>query len=554
MSENLLRRLSALSSETLRGLKRGVEKESLRVRSDGLLSTRPHPIGLGSALTHPTITTDFSEAQIEMVTGAHDSVEACLQELAQIHQEVYRQIDDEYLWAASMPCYLPADDAIPLARFGTSNVGRAKYVYRNGLSWRYGRRMQTISGVHYNFSLPDSAWAELWQERHGRTNGANGADPERLRDSRDAGYFGLIRNFRRHSWLLLYLFGASPAVCPSFVEGRTHDLLPRGPALVMPFGTSLRMGPLGYQSDAQRSLAVSYNCLRSYAQSLAYGLAERWPAYQRIGILVDGEYRQLNDTLLQIENEFYGTIRPKRRIHPGERALHALNERGVEYVEVRCLDIDPFSPIGLAAPTARFVDLFLLHCLLSDSAPDTPESLAIDARNQVASAARGRDPALMLELEGGGMRSLREWGEDIVERLVPIAERIDNAWGGDPLYSEALAAARRCLHEPALTPSARVLAEMALRHEGSFERFARERSRAWRECTTRIEIPAERSIAFEATARESLAEQAAIEASDTIDFETYRRAYLEQDLGVAPIPQVLPGRGESHERTQERGN
>src|SRR6266511_155830 len=292
-------RLRGLAPEALKGMRRGIEKESLRVRPDGSLSAAPHPQALGSALTHPHITTDFSESQLELITGVHEGVDACLEELTGIHQMLYRAIGDEALWRASMPCNLPADDAIPIGRYGASNVGRAKTVYRTGLSHRYGRRMQTISGIHYNLSMPDA------------------------RSNDD--YFALIRNFRRHSWLLLYLFGASPAVCSTFVAGREHELERLSDdTLYLPYATSLRMGRLGYQSDAQASLAVSYNDLKSYAASLEEALTKPYPAYETIGILQGDEYRQLATSLLQIENEFYGTIRPKRVIRPGERALHAL--------------------------------------------------------------------------------------------------------------------------------------------------------------------------------------------------------------------------------------
>ncbi|HET6789128.1 MAG TPA: glutamate--cysteine ligase, partial [Aquabacterium sp.] len=182
---HLTQRLSALAPDRLLGIRRGIEKESLRTRPDGQLALTPHPAALGSALTHPHITTDFSESQVELVTGAHTGVQHCLDELTQIHQFVYRAIGDEQLWVSSMPGHLPPDEAIPIGQYGHSNVGRAKSVYRMGLSHRYGRRMQTISGIHYNWSLPGLSNDE---------------------------YFGLIRNFRRRSFLLLVLFGASPAV------------------------------------------------------------------------------------------------------------------------------------------------------------------------------------------------------------------------------------------------------------------------------------------------------------------------------------------------------
>src|SRR4029077_14524851 len=354
-----------LAPERLRGIRRGIEKESLRVRPDGTLAQTLHPQALGATLTHPHITTDFSESQLELITGVHASVEACLEELTHIHQVVYKHIGEEILWCASMPCNLPADNLIPIGRYGTSNVGRAKTVYRLGLAHRYGRRLQAVSGIHYNFSLPGVG---------------------------DEQYFGLIRNFRRHSWLLLYLFGASPAVCSSFVAGREHELERLSDdTLYLPYATSLRMGRRGYQSAAQASLAVIYNDLKSYAASREEEMTKPYPAYEAIGIRQGDEYRQLATSLLQIENEFYGTIRPKRVIRPGERALHALRDRGVEYVEVRLMDLDPFVPIAITSGTMRFLDFFLLHCLLRESPPDTPREIAAIVHNQRRVAARGRE-------------------------------------------------------------------------------------------------------------------------------------------------------------------
>ncbi|HEU6454391.1 MAG TPA: glutamate--cysteine ligase, partial [Roseateles sp.] len=358
--------------ETLLGIRRGIEKESLRALPGGELAMTPHPLALGAALTHPHITTDYSESQLELITGVHVGVDDCLRELTEIHQAVYRALADERLWVSSMPCGLPTDETIPIGRYGSSNVGRAKSVYRMGLGQRYGRRMQTISGIHYNWSLP-------------------GVSTE--------GYFSAIRNFRREGWLLLYLFGASPALCDSFVAGREHGLQRLSEhSLYLPHATSLRMGRLGYQSDAQASIAVSYNCLESYAASLQEALTRPYPAYEAIGVQTPGgDYNQLSTSLLQIENEFYSTIRAKRVIRSGERPLHALRERGVEYIEVRLMDLDPFEPVGIGADAIRVLDAFLLHCLHSPSPDDTPGEIAANARNQHRVAARGREPGLMLE-------------------------------------------------------------------------------------------------------------------------------------------------------------
>ena len=491
--------LAALSPDRLRAMHRGVEKESLRVDADGKLALTPHPAALGSPLKHPNITTDFSESQPELVTGVHASVEACETELMQIHQAVYHALGDEMLWVASMPCGLPADENIPVARFGSSNVGRAKSVYRMGLGVRYGRRMQTISGIHYNWSMP----------------GLGNDD-----------YFGLIRNFRRQSFVLLTLFGASPAVCPSFVEDRTHDLQRLSEnTLYLPHATSLRMGRLGYQSDAQAALAVSYNSLEDYAGSLLGALTRPFPSYERVGIRgPGGEYLQLTTSLLQIENESYGTIRPKRVIRPGERPLHALRERGVEYVEVRLMDLDPFKPVGIDADTMRIIDLFLLHCLLSASPPDSNEEIARMYRNQHLAAARGREPGLRLARRDGEI-ALFDWALEIIDECEQIAAAVNAAQGGTA-YAQSLADVRATLIEPQRLPSARVLETMAREFDQSYTAFARAQSLATREALLRLPYDDDLARHFATLADESLQAQRCVEESDSVPFETYRQHYL----------------------------
>ena len=496
--------LSSLPNSAFTSMRRGIEKESLRARPDGSLATTPHPAALGSPLTHAHITTDFSESQLELITGAQTSVDATLQELTHIHQVVYRAIGDEILWCASMPCNLPPDHEIPLGRYGRSNVGRAKTVYRMGLGHRYGRRMQTISGIHYNWSIPD-------------------------RSNED--YFALVRNFRRRAWLLFYLFGASPAVCESFVAGNpNHGLQRLAPGtLYLPHATSLRMGRLGYQSDAQSSLSVSYNSLADYGASLYDALTTPYAPYEKIGLTDgNGEYNQLATSLLQIENEFYGKIRPKRRIHPGERPLHALRERGVEYVEVRLMDLDPFSPIGISAATCRFLDVFLLHCLLSDSPPDTPAEIAAINRNQDRVAARGREPGLTLKRNEEEVR-LKEWGQELVAQCAPIGDTLDARLGGTA-YRDAVEAAAAALDDPESLPSARVLQAMQRNHDGSYVRFVLAESLSHRESLLNMPLSAKVEDEMAIMARASLAKQRQIEAHDRIDFETYRRKYLDPAL------------------------
>lgn len=518
MTSHLQERIRALPGNRLAGMRRGIEKEGLRVLAEGGLALTPHPLALGSALTHPHITTDYSESQIELITGARSSVRECEGELTEIHQFVLRTLAQggEMLWASSMPCGLPTDETIPLARFGSSNVGRAKSIYRMGLGHRYGRRMQTNSGIHYNWSMP-------------------GIESEE--------YFALIRNFRRQAFLLLYLFGASPALCDCFVQGREHGLQRLGAdALYLPHATSLRMGRLGYQSDAQATLAVSYNGLAGYADSLHDALTRPYPAYESLGVRnPGGEYNQLGTSLLQIENEFYGTIRPKRTVRPGERPLHALRDRGVEYVEVRLMDLDPFAPVGIEASTMRLLDVFLLHCLLADSPPDTPAEIAVLKRNQHLTAERGREPGLCLERQGRSV-PLVEWGAEILAECRPIAAALDAGQGTDA-HAAALRSAEALLRDPDATPSARVLARMAEAHGNSFIRFARAQSVAARDALAGLPWTDAQQARYEGMAAQSIEEQKAIESADTLDFETWRQHYMEIDAlpvpGEAPVAQTV---------------
>jgi len=499
--------IERLDPQTLRGIRRGVEKESLRTAADGSLATTPHPVALGSALTHPHITTDYSEAQLELITSVHETPQACVAQLAQIHQFTLRALDSEMLWASSMPCRLPAEDQIPIGRYGSSNVGQAKSVYRMGLAHRYGRRMQTISGIHYNWSMP----------------GVDSAD-----------YFALIRNFRRHAFLLLYLLGASPALDTCFVQGRPHELktLSEG-TLYMPHGTSLRMGRLGYQSEAQASLAVSYNNLDGYAASLHEALTRSYPAYEAIGVRdSQGHYQQLATSLLQIENEFYGTIRPKRNIFPGERPLHALRERGVEYVEVRLLDLDPFESLGVSTQAMHLIDVFLLHCLLSDSPLDSPQEIAQIGRNQHKTAAFGRQPGLQLE-RGQGWVGLTDWGHELMQAMEPLAARLDAVWGGQA-HRQALLNARALLDAPERLPSARVLDVMASDYGNSFLAFGLDRSRRIRADLLSQPWEPTAQAHFAALSEKSLQDQRQIEASDSLPFEVYRQQYISPErLGLS---------------------
>ena len=506
----------------LDSLVRGIEKESVRVNPDGSLSQLPHPTALGSALTHRAITTDFSEAQLELITGTHPSPEGVLGELSDIHAFVQQNLGNELLWPSSMPCILAADQAkIPLGQYGSSNIAQAKTVYRRGLGNRYGRLMQTISGIHYNFSVPSRLWDALGK-----------SDQQSQTDA----YFGMIRNFRRWSWLLLYLFGAAPAVCRSFVHGSDHGLesFNEG-SLYLPHATSLRMGRLGYQSEAQSALDVSYNSVADYSRSMRIGLTESYPDYAAIRPGEDQQHPQLNDAVLQIENEFYGTIRPKRTTRSGERPLAALNERGVEYVEVRCVDLNPFEPLGINAEQIRFLDTFLLLCLLAPSPPDSAESRASLSRNQTRVVERGREPGLQLETDTG-LVALADWARQLLEACDPIVGALDQATrggasdsdsvsdGAADTYGTSLQTQKDKVSRPAMTPSAKVIAAMAM--HGSFFKFTMHQAQEIQRHLQAIPVTQTAIAALQEESADSLRRQAEVEAADIQTFEEFLEDYL----------------------------
>ncbi|WP_191579238.1 MULTISPECIES: glutamate--cysteine ligase [Achromobacter] len=508
---NRLARLEAnrsLLTETLRG----IEKEGLRVDEQGILARTPHPAGLGSALTNEHVTTDYSESLLELITGTHDNVDALLAELADTHRHVYTVLDHELIWNQSMPATLPPEPEIPIAWYGTSNTGMLKHVYRRGLAERYGKTMQCIAGVHYNFSLPEALWSVL------------DTQPGSDQDRRSRGYIGLIRNFTRYSWLLMYLFGSAPALASGFLQGQDHALDKLGDhTLYLPYATSLRMSDLGYQNKAQSQLKLCYNDLDTFLGRLYGAVTQPWPDYQKIGTHRDGEWIQLNTNVLQIENEYYSSIRPKRATGRCERPITALAERGVQYVEVRCLDIDPYSPVGIDATTARFVDAFLLFCTASDS-PFFPANgyCQRSADNFSVVVKEGRKPGLTLDRDGQTI-GLTQWGHELLDQIAPYAALYDSAMGGTA-YADALAAQRAKLDQPDTTPSARLLAE--LKDSGlSFHDYSLALSRKHADALRAQPLPADVATAYQQAAAQSAAEQLRLEQSDTEDFDTYVSRY-----------------------------
>lgn len=513
----LVQHLSDAHGRTaLLGMLRGIEREALRIDESGYLATDSHPEALGSALMHSRITTDYSEALLEFITPVHNNVEQLLNGLTETHAFSVRHLHGQRLWPVSMPCYVKDEKQIPVARYGSSNTGMMKTLYRKGLTYRYGALMQIISGVHFNFSVSQ----ELWQSLYELSDKQLSYD-----DFISESYFGLIRNYRRLVWVLPYLFGASPALCSSFIKDQKTDLKFEKTGhgtLYLPFATSLRMSDLGYTNKEQEELNISYNSLPEYLAGVNAAIKMPSANFANIGVKVDGEYRQLNANVLQIENEFYSPIRAKRVTRSGEKPSEALARAGVEYIEVRALDVNPFSPIGIEATQVRFLDLFLLYCLLTQSPKSEASEEARLSANLKAVVLEGRKPGLEL-LTADGSRSLKSWLEELFDALQPLAVLLD---GEATDYQVALAHWRKAVEDPNLTLSGQVLQNVINKGQDHGQ-WVMTLAQQYYQFFVDYPLSSETIAQYQAEASSSLNKQAELEAVQrSVSFDDYLEDYF----------------------------
>ncbi|MCW0312061.1 Glutamate--cysteine ligase [Pantoea ananatis] len=498
--------------DALKGIGRGIERETLRVQPDGHLATTAHPKSLGSALKHDWITTDFAETLLEFITPVDHSIDHMLAFLRDVHRHVARELGEERMWPFSMPCLIEDADKITLAQYGKSNIGRMKTLYRQGLKNRYGALMQTISGIHYNFSLPLSFW-QAW---------ADVKDYESGKETISAGYLRLIRNYYRFGWIIPYLFGASPAICSSFLQGRESALpfdTDNKGTLWLPYATSLRLSDLGYTNKSQSSLGITFNSLEGYVSALKKAIKTPSEDFVKMGTRdADGNWLQLNTNVLQIENELYAPIRPKRVTRSGEAPSDALQRGGIEYIEVRSMDINPFSPIGVDENQVRFLDLFLIWCTLADAPEMSSDELQCSRQNWNRVVLEGRKPDLKIAVGCGEAEySLVEVGKTLFADLRRVAEALDSNQGTTE-YQQVCDELVASFDDPELTYSARILKAMK---ESGVTGTGIALAAQYQQLLVNEPLDVLKPEDFARQAQASVAAQQQLEASDTLDFETY---------------------------------
>lgn len=505
---------------TLSGIQHGVERESLRINPNGSLAQTDHPSALGSALTHHFITTDFAEPLLEFITPPESQSKRTLAQLSDTHKFTLNHIGDERLWPMSMPCYVSCEDDIRLAEYGTSNVGKMKHLYRQGLKNRYGSMMQTISGIHFNFSLPSDFWQAYLPA----------VTEEKGQAAISSAYFSMIRNYRRFCWLLPYLYGASPTMCRSFLGTQESNLsfkrFGKG-SLYLPNSTSLRMSDLGYTNNEQSRLRICYNRLDTYISALRDAINTPSPQYEAYAGKKNGEFQQLNSNILQIENELYSPIRPKQPTISLEKPTDALDDRGVSYIEVRVMDVNPFSPVGISEQQMNFLDVFLMYCLLQPSEEFDMAGYEETERNLNRAVLEGRKKGLLLERNGEAI-TLNEWGNSVMDEMLDVAKLLDKA-NQTSVYSEAVIKEKAAVNDPSLTLSGQIVESLfGVNQTLDNGQFGLQLAEQYRQDFQKEAYQVYDETFFQQQAEHSLKQQALQEAEDTLSFDDF----MHQNFGV----------------------
>ena len=324
---------------------KGLEKENLRSDSEGKISNKTFPETFGVHNFNRFITLDYSEPHLEIVTPPFEENIDAYNFLCDLHKYVENQIDGDLLWNYSMPPKFKRK-YIKLPPHRESNITKLAHLYRLGLRNRYGDKMQSTAGIHFNFSFSDSVIKAL---------GNNKTEI----------YLGISRNFLRIFPLVLRLIGCSPVTHKSFLKGRNINIENLDEEdCFLPNSTSLRVSRLGYYSEEQDENFITFNSLDDYLVTIESYINNPNEKFKDISLDLK---QQVNNGTIQMESELYNHIRPKGIISKEVRAYNQLKENGIEYLEIRSIDLNPYSNIGISLEDVEFLELVMIFCALSDS-------------------------------------------------------------------------------------------------------------------------------------------------------------------------------------------
>ncbi len=508
--------------------KHGLEKECLRVNNIAELSQQPHPNFMGSSLTHPYISTDFSEAQLEFITSTFNNEKKAIQHLKNLQKYTFDHMKKEWMWPFSSPCLLPKAKDIPLADYGSSKLGEEKKIYRRGLGFRYGRKMQTMSGIHYNFSFSEDFFRLLH----------NNFDPDTsLQEFINKCYFKIMRNFLRWGWINAYFFGASPAVDRSYFDKPCKQLsLMRHRTLYGEYTTSIRMSALGYYSRVQAQYAISFNDLSFYLQDMKKALSTSSSTFKTIGLFKKNKHLQLNHNVLQIEAEHYSRIRPKAPYGSKLSSVEALKNEGVSFIEIRAVDLDPFDSVGVTEEQLHFLHVLIIDCLFQTSSPITETERKEICYNQNRVTLEGRNPKLKLKKNGKSI-NFRTWAMEIMNRIEKTAKLLDLNHT-DNRYISVLKKQKEKLNDVSLTPSYRIMQQLQ-KEKISFKEFGLKLAKKHKRASKQYSIPPSFEKEMEKWAVDSNRKQQELEYHD----DMFLSGFEDMEISTQMIIREVQNRG-----------
>ncbi len=414
----------------------GLEKENLRVKEGGRLDQSDHPVSKSDPF-YDAIVKDFAVSQVEFVTKPMKTPGAALDEMKRL-QDHFLETYDSHLWPFSMPCHIDKEEDIRIAEFDDSEEGRAARGYREMLAQRHGKKMQLISGVHYNFSYSDDLVA-MYQKLYM-------PDALNMKQVKNNLYFHVARNLLRYKWLLIYLYGASPFVDASYKEDVTKELKSiehccaccnEAHTFYEDYGTSLRMSRYGYHNKLQEEMSISYNHLEEYIEHMRNGI---------------------DQGILQKESEYYAPLRFKNSKGIKGSMLNALEADGVEYLELRLFDLNPYEVYGMTEEQMYLTHLFLVCSIIKSSPWISKEEM-----NQIY--ANGQLVSLFGRKEGqevfyrGDYHTIPKLGSQILEDLREIASLLDRNDPNGP-YLRAVKSAEEVLADPTMLISSKLTKEL----------------------------------------------------------------------------------------------